>query len=105
MLQCIHVSVSLRFLQAESKRAALESAIKVHTRLTREAATGKGIDRHLMGLQLVLRPELREHAPLFDDPLFGKSSCWKLCTSGLSAGPLFRGTGCVGFDYSASQPL
>ncbi|KAK0193843.1 acyltransferase ChoActase/COT/CPT [Armillaria mellea] len=84
---------SRAFLQAESKRAALESAIKVHTRLTREAATGKGIDRHLMGLQLMLRPELRERALLFDDPLFGKSSCWKLCTSGLSAGPLFRGTG------------
>ncbi|KAG7451241.1 acyltransferase ChoActase/COT/CPT [Guyanagaster necrorhizus] len=78
---------------AESKRAALESAIKVHTRLTREAATGKGIDRHLMGLRLMLCPELREHTPLFEDPLFGQSSCWKLCTSGLSAGHLFRGTG------------
>ncbi|KAG7444677.1 acyltransferase ChoActase/COT/CPT [Guyanagaster necrorhizus] len=78
---------------AESKRAALESAIKVHTRLTREAATGKGIDRHLMGLRQMLCPELREHTPLFEDPLFGQSSCWKLCTSGLSAGHLFRGTG------------
>ncbi|KAK0223286.1 acyltransferase ChoActase/COT/CPT [Armillaria fumosa] len=78
---------------AESKRTALELAIKVHTRLTREAATGKGIDRHLMGLQQMLCPELRECALLFDDPLFGKSSCWKLCTSGLSAGLLFRGTG------------
>ncbi|KAK0500408.1 acyltransferase ChoActase/COT/CPT [Armillaria luteobubalina] len=78
---------------AESKRATLESAIKVHTRLTREAATGRGIDRHLLGLQQMLPLEFREHAPLFDDPLFGKSSCWKLCTSGLSAGLLFRGTG------------
>ncbi|KAK0469707.1 acyltransferase ChoActase/COT/CPT [Desarmillaria tabescens] len=78
---------------AESQRAALDSAIKTHTRLTREAATGKGIDRHLMGLQLMLCPELQECALLFKDPLFGKSSCWKLSTSGLSAGHLFRGTG------------
>ncbi|PBK75715.1 acyltransferase ChoActase/COT/CPT [Armillaria solidipes] len=77
---------------AGSKRAALESAIKVHNRLTCEAATGKGIDR--------------QHAPLFEDLLFGKSSCWKLCTSGLSAGPLFWGTGfgamdedCYGINY------
>ncbi|KAK0204849.1 acyltransferase ChoActase/COT/CPT [Desarmillaria ectypa] len=81
------------FLQVESKRAVLESAIKVHTKLTREAATGKGIDRHLMGLRLMLRPELQERTPLFEDPLFGQSSCWKLSTSGLSAGHLFRGTG------------
>lgn len=53
--------------------------------------TGKGIDRHLLGLQLVLHED--EASPLFDDWVFNKSQEWKLSTSGLSAGLYFRGTG------------
>ena len=34
-----------------------------------------------------------ESAPLLDDELFGRSQKWKLSTSGLSAGLLFKGTG------------
>ena len=42
--------------------------------------------------------------PLFDDEVFARSAEWKLSTSGLSAGHLFRGTGCVVyFAYSASS--
>jgi len=63
------------------------------TRLTREAATGKGIDRHLMGLRLLMKPENGETADLFSDELFQRSQAWKLSTSGLSAGYQFRGTG------------
>ncbi|KAH9983330.1 acyltransferase ChoActase/COT/CPT [Russula compacta] len=33
----------------------LRRAIQTHTSLTREAATGRGIDRHLLGLRLMLR--------------------------------------------------
>ncbi|KAF5359195.1 hypothetical protein D9756_003110 [Leucocoprinus leucothites] len=70
----------------------LTKAITTHAKLTREAATGRGIDRHLLGLQLVLKPE--EPLPyLFTDPLFLKSQEWKLSTSGLSAGHWFKGTG------------
>ncbi|TFY56886.1 hypothetical protein EVG20_g8755 [Dentipellis fragilis] len=69
----------------------LRRAIQTHTRLTREAATGKGIDRHLLGLWLMLREG--EESDLFKDELFAQSQEWKLSTSGLSAGPLFRGTG------------
>jgi hypothetical protein len=41
----------------------------------------------------MMRPETGERAALFDDPFFEKSQEWKLSTSGLSAGTLFRGTG------------
>jgi carnitine O-acetyltransferase len=94
----------------------LQHAIQTHARRTREAATGRGIDRHLLGLKLMLEelpidgstsvssssnspssssptaPKKRSH-PLFTDPLFSRSQEWKLSTSGLSAGDQFRGTG------------
>ncbi|KAF9496716.1 acyltransferase ChoActase/COT/CPT [Pleurotus eryngii] len=71
----------------------LHKAIAAHTSLTREAATGRGIDRHLMGLQLLLKPDDGEQSELFSDDIFQRSTSWKLSTSGLSAGYLFRGTG------------
>ncbi|KAF8638322.1 hypothetical protein AX17_002342 [Amanita inopinata Kibby_2008] len=71
----------------------LRRALQKHTRLTREAATGRGIDRHLLGLQLMLRPLNGEHASLFEDHMFACSARWVLSTSGLSAGHLFKGTG------------
>lgn len=93
----------------------LQHAIKTHARRTREAATGRGIDRHLLGLKLMLEdlpvdtsastssdsssspspknlPQQHSH-PLFTDPLFSRSQEWRLSTSGLSAGDQFRGTG------------
>ncbi|KAF8501679.1 carnitine acetyltransferase [Russula emetica] len=73
--------------------ALLRRAIQTHTRLSREAATGRGIDRHLLGLRLMMRPDDGERAALFEDPLFERSQEWKLSTSALSAGDLFRGTG------------
>lgn len=79
--------------QSKRKFELLNRAVQTHTRLTREAATGKGIDRHLMGLQLLMKPEEGETADLFSDKLFQRSQTWKLSTSGLSAGHLFRGTG------------
>jgi carnitine O-acetyltransferase len=54
---------------------------------------GRGFDRHLLGLRLLLRPLNGENAALFEDDLFGRSAQWKLSTSGLSAGLLFKGTG------------
>ncbi|GAA5969747.1 hypothetical protein JCM11641_008027 [Rhodosporidiobolus odoratus] len=71
--------------------ALLSTAIKAHNTFTRESSTGKGIDRHFLGLRLLLREG--ESHPLFDDELFGKSQEWVLSTSGLSAGDRFFGTG------------
>jgi carnitine O-acetyltransferase len=72
----------------------LKEAIKVHSRLTKDAALGQGIDRHLLGLRL-MHEELKPGQPhlIFKDELFGRSQEWKLSTSGLSAGYYFRGTG------------
>ena len=61
--------------------------------LTHEAARGKGIDRHLLGLRSMLHDG--EPGRLFEDRLFEESQKWRLSTSGLSAGHLFRGTGYV----------
>ncbi|KAF9007591.1 acyltransferase ChoActase/COT/CPT [Cyathus striatus] len=77
----------------KTKHLLLQRALQKHTRLTREAATGRGIDRHLLGLCLLLRPFNGESSPLFEDELFDRSQEWKLSTSGLSAGHLFKGTG------------
>ncbi|TFK21193.1 acyltransferase ChoActase/COT/CPT [Coprinopsis marcescibilis] len=83
----------------QNRYRALQRAVQTHTKLTREAATGRGIDRHLLGLQLLLRPPSGESAALFEDELFSRSTQWKLSTSGLSAGHLFKGTG-FGASYA-----
>lgn len=92
--------------------ALLSAATKTHNTLTRESSTGRGIDRHLMGLRLLLRPDLKESHPLFEDELFGKSQEWVLSTSGLSAGDRFYGTGFgavypngYGINYLAGDKL
>ncbi|KAF8907306.1 acyltransferase ChoActase/COT/CPT [Gymnopilus junonius] len=71
----------------------LQQAISSHARRTKEAMTGRGFDRHILGLRLLLRPLHGESASLFEDELFDCSTQWKLSTSGLSAGLLFKGTG------------
>jgi hypothetical protein len=43
----------------------------------------------------MIRPDNGERAALFEDQLFERSQDWRLSTSALSAGDLFRGTGCV----------
>ncbi|KAF8206302.1 acyltransferase ChoActase/COT/CPT [Mycena galopus ATCC 62051] len=77
----------------QSRRNLLHHALHAHSSLTREAATGRGIDRHLLGLKLMLRPLSGEQSAFLDDELFQRSQTWKLSTSGLSAGNLFKGTG------------
>lgn len=69
----------------------LSKATKAHNAATKESSTGRGIDRHFLGLRLLLREG--ETHPLLEDPLFAKSQEWVLSTSGLSAGDRFHGTG------------
>ena len=75
----------------------LAKAIAAHNTFTREASTGKGFDRHLLGLRLNMQKG--ESHPLLEDPLFAESQSWKLSTSGLSAGDRFYGTG-----FGATDP-
>ncbi|KDQ14502.1 hypothetical protein BOTBODRAFT_109970 [Botryobasidium botryosum FD-172 SS1] len=76
---------------ATERYTLLQAAVAAHNTYTRDASTGKGCDRHLMGLRLMMRPG--ESSALFEDKLFAKSQEWKLSTSGLSAGTRFKGTG------------
>ncbi|BGP14742.1 hypothetical protein JCM10213v2_002693 [Rhodosporidiobolus nylandii] len=77
--------------EPEALYGLLSAAVKAHNLYTRESSTGKGIDRHFMGLRLLMREG--ESHPLFEDELFSKSQEWVLSTSGLSAGDRFFGTG------------
>ncbi|EKM78099.1 hypothetical protein AGABI1DRAFT_76491 [Agaricus bisporus var. burnettii JB137-S8] len=86
------LAMSDSHLPVQQQYELLKKAVSTHTNLTRQAATGRGIDRHLLGLRLMLKPSDPE-PPLFTDPLFLQSQEWKLSTSGLSAGHWFKGTG------------
>ncbi len=77
----------------QTQYSLLQKAVKTHSTLSRAAATGRGIDRHLLGLRCMLRPEDGEAPSLFKDELFSRSQSWKLSTSALGAGFQFRGTG------------
>jgi hypothetical protein len=80
----------LNHLKNTDRFRLLQDAITSHTQRTREAMTGRGFDRHLLGLRLLLRPLHDESANLFEDELFERSSRWRLSTSGLSTGLLFK---------------
>ncbi|KAF5367561.1 hypothetical protein D9758_003646 [Tetrapyrgos nigripes] len=96
-------------MSPQAKHSLLFRAHRTHTTLTREAMTGRGIDRHLFGLRNMLTAKEQSGVnsdnqsnnssgsgtgiELFTDPLFMKSADWRLSTSGLSAGLLFKGTG------------
>ncbi|KAI8323117.1 acyltransferase ChoActase/COT/CPT [Martensiomyces pterosporus] len=59
-------------------------ALNKHTRLVREAVEGQGVDRHLLGLRMVLKPG--ESKPgIFEDPAYAYSSHWYLSTSQISS--------------------
>ncbi|KAJ2003987.1 Carnitine O-acetyltransferase mitochondrial [Coemansia thaxteri] len=61
-----------------------QTALATHTRLVREAVEGRGVDRHLLGLRMVLRPD--EAKPeIFEDAAYSYSSHWFLSTSQVSS--------------------
>ncbi|KAF8924500.1 acyltransferase ChoActase/COT/CPT [Dissophora ornata] len=78
-------------VKPEEKMKLLRAAIAAHQNYQKDAANGKGCDRHLLGLRLCLQPN-ESHA-LFQEPIFSKSSSFLLSTSGLFAGDNFVGTG------------
>ena len=67
----------------ETQHKALRAAMEQHVRYFRAASQGRGADRHLLGLQRLLRPG--ERADLFDDPMFEESRTWRLSTSNVSS--------------------
>ncbi|GBB93575.1 hypothetical protein RclHR1_00220009 [Rhizophagus clarus] len=97
-------------LTAQEKYDLLQAATKIHSDYTRDVSNGKGCDRHLLGLRLLLREG--ESHPLFTEPIFAKSQEWLLSTSGLGAGNRLSGSGfgCVypngyGINYLTGDHL
>ncbi|KAJ3063529.1 hypothetical protein HDU98_000685 [Podochytrium sp. JEL0797] len=73
------------------KLDALKSACKSHVEYLVRAGNGYGVDRHLLGLRLVMKPG--ESHDIFTDPLFARSQHWDLSTSGLFSSKNVVGTG------------
>jgi carnitine O-acetyltransferase len=67
-------------------------ASEAHVATLTTASNGQGVDRHLLGLRMVLQPGETKH-PLFTHPSFSKSSTWTLSTSALFSGERVWGTG------------
>jgi hypothetical protein len=79
------------------RRRLGSSVVLVLFKLAHEATTGHGIDRHFLGLRLMVRPETGRTSCVVDDPLFeGRSGLllrlrWfgilrRRCTSAISCG-------------------
>ncbi|KAJ2725477.1 Carnitine O-acetyltransferase mitochondrial [Coemansia sp. Benny D115] len=68
----------------EAKLAALQAAVKAHGAYAKGCSEGKGVDRHLLGLRLLVQPG-EEKPEIFKDPAYANSSHWFLSTSQLSS--------------------
>lgn len=71
-------------VSVEDKLAALQAAAKAHGSYAKACSEGKGVDRHLLGLRLTLKPGEGKPA-IFQDPAYTDSSHWYLSTSQLSS--------------------
>ncbi|KAG0241985.1 Carnitine O-acetyltransferase mitochondrial, partial [Mortierella sp. GBA43] len=67
----------------KAKAAACRAAVSRHAQYTAWAVDGQAVDRHLLGLRLIRKPE--EQVPaMFTDPVFVRSCRWRLSTSQIS---------------------
>jgi carnitine O-acetyltransferase len=63
------------------KQRLLREAAKAHITTAKNAGSGQGIDKHLMGLEKVLRGDEIGTVELFDDVVYKRSSNWVPSTS------------------------
>ncbi|CAH6720638.1 carnitine O-acetyltransferase, mitochondrial [[Candida] jaroonii] len=64
----------------EDKISSFNDACKQHVKYLTEAADGKGVDRHFLGLKQMIEPG-KPVPEIFTDPIFGYSQSWYLSTS------------------------
>ncbi|ORX80380.1 acyltransferase ChoActase/COT/CPT [Basidiobolus meristosporus CBS 931.73] len=76
---------------AQEKFQTLQLASRKHIENLKQSSIGQGVDRHLFGLRMVMKPG--EGHAIFSDPAFGKSSRWQLSTSSLSESIKLSATG------------
>ncbi|KAH9275992.1 hypothetical protein BSLG_004468 [Batrachochytrium salamandrivorans] len=74
------------------KYELFRTACKNHVETISSAGDGHGVDRHLLGLKLMLKPGEGE-SPFFTHPVYTQSSTWRLSTSGLFSSDRMHGTG------------
>jgi len=64
-------------------------AEKSHKSYLVDATQGHGCDRHFLALKLLAQENERKLHPLYDDPLFQRSSTWYLSTSQMPVDKIF----------------
>ncbi|OSD04766.1 carnitine acetyl transferase [Trametes coccinea BRFM310] len=67
---------------AAQKLALFKEAVKAHGTYARAAGNGQGVDRHLLGLRLLVK-EGEQMPAMFSDPVVKRSSYWVLSTSAI----------------------
>jgi len=67
----------------EEKLSLLRSAVDSHMQYIRDAAVGNGIDRHFLGLSMLVEGE-EEMPELYKNPVFTRSKTWRVSTSNLT---------------------
>ncbi|PVV03974.1 hypothetical protein BB560_001534 [Smittium megazygosporum] len=68
---------------AATKVDLLTEATQMHSKFVADAANGRGVDRHLLGLKLSLK-DGEEVPAFFKDPAYIYSSSWQISTSNIS---------------------
>mmetsp|Transcript_6359 Transcript_6359/g.14771 ORF Transcript_6359/g.14771 Transcript_6359/m.14771 type:complete len:623 (+) Transcript_6359:326-2194(+) len=68
---------------SDERRKLLLTAVAAHQMQARECSAGQGVDRHLVGLKMLVGE--KEAVPdIFSDPSYTHSKTWRLSTSNLS---------------------
>lgn len=68
----------------DEKMESFKRAIGAHIQFVRQASAGLGVDRHFLGLSMMIKPN--EVKPeIFTDPMFAYSQHWYLSTSQLTS--------------------
>lgn len=75
----------------QEKLELFRKAIESHGEYMKTAAIGRGIDRHMLGLRCMIKPEEKGKETIFSDAGYSKSMNFKLSTSNMSPGRLFYG--------------
>lgn len=89
-LQCSKAFEKDSGANVAEKIKLINAAVAWHSKLVREAATGKGFDRHLFALKCLAESEYLSF-PLFQDPSYTKLNTIILSTSTLSADSVLLG--------------
>eukprot|EP01094_Clydonella_sp_ATCC50884_P019433 TRINITY_DN3790_c0_g1_i3.p1 TRINITY_DN3790_c0_g1~~TRINITY_DN3790_c0_g1_i3.p1 ORF type:complete len:365 (+),score=105.60 TRINITY_DN3790_c0_g1_i3:1027-2121(+) len=75
----------------EEKRRLLLDAAKRHGWFMKRAMNGLGVDRHLLGLKMVMKEG--ERADIFEDPAYAQNRRYRISTSNMTSEYFFAGFG------------